>query len=690
MRRKDLRSTSRICALLDHQFKLASDEAELPTRWQGIPWLTLVLGSGCHDALDSAMLPPEALSDAVRRHAHAVSQNSDGDSTSLFRNMEAIGLTPGSDVSHFVRGIVSDRLTENKTGSEQPELTLEIDPLALDLAAIGCYLTVLYRGIQLASATPFNRNDDNIARIGSGVGDLPNKDLLSDHAKIIDRLSERVIAAADDLQNRFRGKGETSGAQDQPPLDAIDELLGGVVKDLRSRKQIRSESIRYVTDAVWYLLARNAQIYHGWTDLMFEVTGHDDTTSLSHRNPYFSDLRDTPADLLRRLLIGATEHSWSESSSMDAVKATYNSAARVLLAQADAVRSGTPHSSRLPPAACFVTSFDLEVEMALWKRMPDESEFFVVLPVYVGLVASDDSANPCWLRARITKSGKANEDGLDRIRNPESWELLLGSATNDQLQSGPHVVRLCGSPLVELPAPDTDGMAAVRDTLRAAKLIPQNQDSKLSISHAVTINEYVAVRQAEAELLLALTRGQDGIEERVRNRSLPIGLAASSSDRSLSGQNPRYWVGLGVPLSDGAIRHRLISQITAARIWRDLATQRLEKQTNLNWNQNERIPSDNPAAMGLPAEIDRLQGIMVNKRVSEDEALMLSWFGLTSVRDNAMTFVEDLNHYAAHIEALVDPTAVDGNWDDTERAARDTWPRAAQVRCPVSDPRVAK
>jgi hypothetical protein len=112
---------------------------------------------------------------------------------------------------------------------------------------------------------------------------------------------------------------------------------------------------------------------------------------------------------------------------------------------------------------------------------------------------------------------------------------------------------------------------------------------------------------------------------------------------------------VGVPINDPAIRHRLVSQLTPKRPPADAW---LRPVARVDAGEAGREPAAEDL-LGLatvtdqpgPAEARPLTGIVVNRRVSDDEAHLLYWIGFDVVRDTASSFTPDLLHYAQHLRA---------------------------------------
>lgn len=644
------------CKVLEHGSPLLFQEGLAAGEpWKRFPWLTLIIGSGCLDA----RVDPISLSAGVKA---AIAVILDGED----EKKRAAVVRPDSHVSEaetaldFVEALVSDRAHPRRSTSEAiPAVEAgEVSPIAARFVLLAGVLTRLFYSAKASSVEPVGRWEGEEATLSSGGTTRPRTEFeeqLDEQAQQTLRLSQwhcmRAIAELPDAPREFaRALG-----------NPLEELLDGL-KDLPAR--IDRSRLRLITEVCWYLLTMHQSPYPGWTELLLGLTLREGRSG-SRTRPAPYDLRDQ-ATPIEALLLPRTEESWRRGPADDEGKQLMPAAADVLWAQANEIRrqlrpkeEGGNGSTDLPPASAFVTGFDLELEMALWRSAPEGSSFFVVLPVHVFHDAFDEEARPCWLRGEVRKEG-GEPEGLQQLRFPVAWQVLTPKVDNQELLRGPHIVHLNGAPLIGLPGSRGDrrrdqaienDLAAIREGLAAVKADPGDgfvnvENAPKVLEHAVTTDEYLAVRQAEVELILASRQEKDSAAR--GDRSLPPFLSSSSASDS-DGENPRFWMALGVPISDPAVRHRLVSQLTP--------------KSRVSASEAER-----PAWLPTPHPPRRFSGIVVNLRISDEDAHLLYWMGFDVVRDSAAAFTTDLRHYAKHIR----------------RGGNAAWPPMAG-NCPIAE-----
>jgi hypothetical protein len=207
------------------------------------------------------------------------------------------------------------------------------------------------------------------------------------------------------------------------------------------------------------------------------------------------------------------------------------------------------------------------------------------------------------------------------------------------------------------------------------------------IEHAIFADEYLSFRHAEIELFYQNYSEKDSANR--FDRSLPRLLTSSSSDRNDSdGRNPRFWMVMGVALGDPGIRYRLISQLSfghsvtratgpatgtsastsdqrAMPTQSDLPSeinpddvfgiQRLEgmvPETARIRESNNGKPAEEEEEEEFegPSAYGQYSGIIVNWRITEDEASTLYWLGFDVIKDRVGSFDDDLIHYTNHLK----------------------------------------
>ena len=85
----------------------------------------------------------------------------------------------------------------------------------------------------------------------------------------------------------------------------------------------------------------------------------------------------------------ATEQSWAQRRDSEPSSTIFDAAAKMLWSQQEVIsevvkqrQSAGSREALLPPASAFVTSFDIELEMAMWRMGPKKASYFVVVPIH--------------------------------------------------------------------------------------------------------------------------------------------------------------------------------------------------------------------------------------------------------------------------------------------------------------------
>jgi hypothetical protein len=708
--------------LLGQRRVAGGPHANLDPNWVGLPWLTPVLGSGCLELPDDPALTPEALADNVRRHIRAALGSQEDE--------RVAGADPFSErAARFAEELATDRLNLGRgrprsprpsgppTAAERPPAQDEGDTLAARVVLVACLLTQFFYRVKGASSSPLRRWNEDRATLSKGLFSLV--DVMQDVVRpSLDQI-ELVRGALSDKPSLLE-KG-----LDRPVCSVLYDVYRGLE---RREPSLTFAHLRLVTDMAWYVLTRGTTIYPGWSDLLLGLMLREPRDggpqSFPRTRPRLLNLHSVPKGVAN-LYMPPTTRSWNTAFGLQASETTpsdqsstpsepltgrdrlYGRVADVLWAQTRALRATDgqdgpspravpgpmpPTTSPLPPASAFVTSFDIELDMALWLRAieadtpadrgssnghSDEERplapFFVVVPVHVLRHAEDEHAALCWLRGQIEPDRNLSlAEQLRQIMRPKKWTLLTPSLDPRELLGGPHVVHLSGCPLFELPKRGDPAVRKLIEALREVHVRIEDPDS-ICLEHAVTVDEYLAFRQAEVELLWSAHKARS--KEDRRSRGLHPFLLASSRSPSDAGQNPRFWTAFGVPVADAGVRHRIVSQFTlrhllaladepSGSLMRQAAEAigggRLGSPPSREGGRLGTAPSvalmdegeealEPDAGMAPQPQDRRLDGVVVNRRINDDEASILYWVGLDVVTDDAESFIPDLEHYARHL-----------------------------------------
>lgn len=250
-----------------------------------------------------------------------------------------------------------------------------------------------------------------------------------------------------------------------------------------------------------------------------------------------------------------------------------------------------------PPATSFVTTFDMEFEMALHRLHP-ELPFVIVLPVNVDVSTDKDDnlAANVWLGyvvepfqcdkssteqdsetlARtienwwddltadlIDPSSKDISKDRKRVFDPERWFVVSvadkdksSNAVNnpydvssqrlrDLVKEGPlpFVIRLAGAPLINLPDINIPAAAKLRSEIASA--LGENDSSLIKgLSHALLLEESHSLFLTFPEFD---TNTHQGLPPKIANY--------------FPAKYWRYWIMLGVQAADDPVRYRLVAQV---------------------------------------------------------------------------------------------------------------------------------
>ncbi len=633
-RRTDLHD-ARLCQVM---FRIPSAKPQLDKdtgeilEWPGFPWLTPVLGSGCLD------LPAEA-SYAPDRLARVIAE----DVKRLVPSSSVIG---GSALPSRVSKFTLDLLTSRSPKDYEPGQDAKdpkLDDVAVRLVIVATLLTRFFYISRARSSSALSRWDDETAEFSPNAEEA-DRPLMESPNQLAALALDLIGATRRDLHPRRRTDKVAA---------AVYKLLGEIASGLDEAeydaepRRLKLSDLRLISDVAWYYLIHGSKIYPGWTDLLLRLMLREGTASRSsgRARPRELTIRQLP-DAVRDLLEDVTKRSF-ESAERDPSSVRdrlYAGVADVLWAQCDARTRADLNEEQireLPPATAFVTSFDIELDMAMW-RSAEGRTFSVAIPVHVTATLNSRDAAFCWLLADVDPTREVAPDEQLRLlrENLSNWRLITPKMHPDDFKAHPIIVHLNGAPLFTAASLENGANAGLRAQLAAVGV----EDTL--VSHAVTVDEYLALRQSAAELFW--TAGQ-----MEHSRALHQDLTLDTKTI------PRFWLALGVPMDDAAVRNRFASQITLSWV-RDHAFTR-EAQAD---------PAAKPAARarkggGLgerrsPPKADTgdksadapradVFGVAVNTRMSADETGLMNWLGLDVVNAECQEFTGELHHYAAHV-----------------------------------------
>lgn len=556
--------------------------------WSGQPWITPVIGSGplglprAFTAVERDI--PAAVLERLRRER-------------AFDGFEGVGADEERWVTRFISAIVRERVDhelapKDRTGeatdeelhrpgsSVDPGLIERINPVAALLVLVSAQLTRTFHRVRLDTCRA-------MSRWGADVSGMPFK---HDRRQALDDEYVRLLLRAIGLALEATSKRAPVGRHNEV-MGAVDRLLEQIRDGLHVQDgaeiRISTHQLQQVTEVAWLMLVDSVagRSYPGWTELLlYLVLANSDADSDAQRRPRWQQIGEL-ATHVSKLILPVTEDVWMtslqaegrvESEEQAENRKFYDAVASAMWAQ-HAVRSNWPttQTEQLPQPISYVCSFDYELEMAMWRTAPEGGTFSMLVPAYAVASTASREAEFVWLEGmvrlpsvgdRAGQDPQAQQEFLRALRTPDEWRLVFsgkGGRPLDDYVKHPVIVRLAGSPLVTLPdlashaAAGSDDVpenyrVLVSDMIRSG-LEPERRPGDrqpMQFVHAVTVDEYLALRQLEAEWLWS----RDSTNEHESNRGLPEHFfTARTSDPT------RYWMIMGVPLRDPAIRLRLLS-----------------------------------------------------------------------------------------------------------------------------------
>lgn len=627
----------KFCHVLEARVEAPEAKPEYP--YYGLPWLTPVLGSGCLGVPLGGPANVAAIADFVMKDLESlfalrVSEFSSEEGTYAGTPWPLLA-------SQYTRNVLEDRFrnsTRSRPDGVAPIPQIDLDPLAPRIALIAALCSRAFFLSRAEQAHSLGRIDSWEARF-----DVPDSYL---RREAFDECVAPALALIDDLVQDLRDNLDSD-----PVLEVVAKLLTTVADGLGDRK-VRKLSFARVQDlnevAVYYL-TRHLGHYPGWSDLLLGLMlleGFDNHDGPKVRRPTASLLSELP-ESVRSLMAIPTEASWRQrfEEGPHIRNDIFGAVAEVLRAQWLVTAKPDP-SNNLPPAVAISTSFDVELEMSLRAA---GTPYSVALPVHLrGGRGSGVEATWLIADARTPTTIGAQED-LDELRKLENWRLLAAEEVND-LARRPTVVHLSGCPFFDLPS---DLRAPELETL-SKQLQGSDVDEKSRLFHAVTVDEYLALRLAESEIFWSVRARNVAAADLRGQRGLNPHLLADGEAL----ENRRFWMAMGVPVDDPAIRHRIMSQLTVRGL-RDTGLEKAEIPAHLN--EVDRLGLSETGiyeirALDSPVESRRsrtttVDGVVVNERVDGDEIALLHALGLDVVETDCRDFVGDLRHYAQHVAA---------------------------------------
>jgi|GEM_PF-1733011 len=565
-----------------------------------VPWVTLVLGSECLEIHPRAF-DMEASLDALEV----------GLTTILESDKRRAGL-----VVEFVRSLLRERLgagalrparRRRPSNSTKPQVGfVDVVEWKLRLVEAAAILNHLYFAAKAEQRRAVSRwNDGEVPLLGTpGVNHAEGraKSEAADVYEEVQGLSNRLSLLRQSLAH-------ARTPVDVTHVQSLVSRIHGGLGDLRGGSPVNVADVQALTEVAWATLVLHTDVYPPWPELLVDLCLQSGSRGIRDGGlrPSFLEA-NYAAGHLKTLLTPATKvsaaahdrnHRRKVARADDSSRhGAYGEYARILVEQAKWSKRAIDGQFELTGgmgrrdddgaplvASAFVTTFDVELEMALRSRFPKQP-FVVAVPVHVvGALNKDNPtekrATSLWLGYLVKPS---EEDLLSAVTRPkdEDWFVLssadfLADTTSPgsrlpalpdgfrTLNELPFVVRLGGSPLVKLPA--LGGPGEWNDATRALRhralelslgagpeagegLIEAMEWPELremDFVHAPVLEEHHSMRLIIPEI---------GVPEA---RGLPRALTRLGSQGS-----HRYWLLLGVQLSDSVVRLRLMAQLFSA------------------------------------------------------------------------------------------------------------------------------
>jgi hypothetical protein len=480
---------------------------------------------------------------------------------------------------------------------------------------------------------------------GSPAGSQPNDSYLS--------WPEVLLAIGLHPRETQDAPGLRTGSR--PVFSDPEAVTGGIVDVLEAPSKARADAWESLPDNSGWKDATGSSIDRG-----YRVYANVLAAQARHSHDCFKRMIGKDSDSRDRVL-AAGDHG-PPSTEADAAhiddevsgggfideldeREGYGDAESALDAEAEPTQPPTPDAEAAPPAqvappaTAFVTTFDVELELAL-RHFHSDLPFVVVLPVNVGLGERDHLAATVWL-GYLVEPGPPGAALQSITRPPErNWFVVSrgkeepGALTETLVKDNPYdvsspvlrgltakgplpfIIRLSGSPLVHLPSL-FDSRAQER--LEARRLMAEianaltgeghtSKDSLAGLQHAVVLEESHSMFLSFPEF----DSGRQGLPPKLANY-FPEGYW-------------RYWMLLGVQASDDPIRYRLVAQIAGV---------------GGHQTANPNRPKRSGMALNRPNALTR--------RASD----LLRWSDFDIVNSQVESMTEPLEHYLQHLK----PTA---------------------------------
>jgi hypothetical protein len=448
-------------------------------------------------------------------------------------------------------------------------------------------------------------------------------------------------------------------------LASIRALVEGIATAAQANPATVSlVHLEQITEAAWLLVVDSlaGSAYPGWTSLLLRLVLSDDNNTDFVR-PRWLDMQ-TLSNAVHDIVNPMSKVSWEFGNIRErqANRDLYDSVAQTLWAQNE-VRETIRSQPKLPQSVlparpvAYVSSFDYELEMALWRTAAEYKHarsFSVVFPAYAVTEGDPHLGTFVWLEAVVEASASASDSvghrdlsDFETMRTVKKFRLLDSATDVSSYEDHPIVVRIVGCPLLKLPESIDKDLA---DDLEDAQL-----PDVAGFVHAVTVDEYLALRQTERDWVWSFTESHRGLP----NKYFDSGRSAPR----------KYWMVLGVPFRDPAIRLRVMSVLAR----NDGGKAKSPEEPKGKNNKAPVVPADQaatdsvaplsgakyPSLLSAPtskvldsspsAPEEPRHGVAINTRTDDEEIMLLNSLGFPVIRGTCESFTEDLKAHAAEL-----------------------------------------
>lgn len=473
-----------------------------------LPWLTLVLGTGCLNdppllATTEDPLPTEL-----------------GD---LAAELEITRLSDNTPVSVLVKRFAHALLYARhaaSTATTPSTATLSERQLAARVLLCAALSSEVYR-ISLAEQVGPRPRDTDLVRLPLAVAPTHSE--------------RRALRLASDLRTALTHLKSAVPAD----MQFVCKLAERVHADLAVTPGpgLRAHDVDTLAELAWHLMMAGTGHYLGWGELFTLLSVRTSELVIGMRSPYVSDLTQV-SNFLVAGLERATAASWDDREAGNASErsALYDQVAALASRQAVIHAAAADLRESFPLSAIFVTGFDLEAEMALLNAA---TSFIVIAPFLIhARVGLRTEVGFTWLMKKIDGHLGVRTD-LRAITSPTGWQKMPSDGFADSAVGCPVVVRLTGSPLMN-PPEDPE----LIDELVSSGIRQSARSTERRVTHALLIDEHAGLHHWLPEM------------DPLRENAIPKDTFSNTQ------WSPRFWVLVGVQIGDSAVRQRIAALLS--------------------------------------------------------------------------------------------------------------------------------